>query len=166
MALSASLPQINLGVQGETQVGHHTLIEKTIVGRDPKCPSARRLRMVREDTGTPTEGSTCAWMAADEADGSQDQVRSTEIGDPRNTRTPILNFHSFPITSAALDASIWSGTTHEETGLQWNETRLSLATNPDSISAVTTIVFVCGDPVVNASILPLLYSDTPLPQLM
>ncbi|GFV21022.1 uncharacterized protein TNCV_2280651 [Trichonephila clavipes] len=29
-----------------------------------------------------------------------------------------------------------------------------------------TIVFVCGDPVVNASILPLLYSDTPLPQLV
>ncbi|GFU94930.1 hypothetical protein TNCV_1413101 [Trichonephila clavipes] len=65
----ASLPQINLGVQGETQVGHHTVIEKTIVGRDPKCPSTSRLRMVREDTGTPTEGSTCAWMAADEEDG-------------------------------------------------------------------------------------------------
>ncbi|GFU01330.1 transposable element Tcb1 transposase [Trichonephila clavipes] len=29
-----------------------------------------------------------------------------------------------------------------------------------------TIVFVCGDPVVNASILPLLYSDTPLSQLV
>ncbi|GFX11868.1 transposable element Tcb2 transposase [Trichonephila clavipes] len=41
--------------------------------------------------------------------------------------------------------------------------KLSLATNPDSISAVMTIVFVCGDPVVNASILPLLHSDTPLP---
>ncbi|GFU21699.1 transposable element Tcb1 transposase, partial [Trichonephila clavipes] len=39
---------------------------------------------------------------------------------------------------------------HEETGLQRNGTRASLATNPDSISAVMTIVFVCGDPVVNA----------------
>ncbi|GFV36124.1 hypothetical protein TNCV_4964721 [Trichonephila clavipes] len=29
-----------------------------------------------------------------------------------------------------------------------------------------TIVFVCGDPVVNALILPQLYSDTPLPQLV
>ncbi|GFW93792.1 transposable element Tcb2 transposase [Trichonephila clavipes] len=29
-----------------------------------------------------------------------------------------------------------------------------------------TIVFVCGDPVVNASILRLLYSDSPLPQLV
>ncbi|GFV46400.1 transposable element Tcb1 transposase [Trichonephila clavipes] len=29
-----------------------------------------------------------------------------------------------------------------------------------------TIAFVCGDPVVNAPILPLLYSDTPLPQLV
>ncbi|GFV63608.1 uncharacterized protein TNCV_626031 [Trichonephila clavipes] len=28
-----------------------------------------RLRMVREDTGTPNEGATCAWMAADEAVG-------------------------------------------------------------------------------------------------
>ncbi|GFV14003.1 transposable element Tcb2 transposase [Trichonephila clavipes] len=27
------------------------------------------------------------------------------------------------------------------------------------------MTIVCGDPVVNASILPLLYSDTPLPQL-
>ncbi|GFV12447.1 uncharacterized protein TNCV_1792261 [Trichonephila clavipes] len=37
--------------------------------RDPKCHSARRLRMVREDTGAPREGATCAWMAADEAVG-------------------------------------------------------------------------------------------------
>ncbi|GFY20137.1 uncharacterized protein TNCV_2148301 [Trichonephila clavipes] len=36
---------------------------------DPKCPSARRLRMVQEDTGAPSEGATCAWMAADEAVG-------------------------------------------------------------------------------------------------
>ncbi|GFV81479.1 transposable element Tcb1 transposase [Trichonephila clavipes] len=41
------------------------------------------------------------------------------------------------ISSAAL----------EETGLQRNGTRSSLATNPDSISAVMTIVFVCGDAV-------------------
>ncbi|GFY11370.1 uncharacterized protein TNCV_3182211 [Trichonephila clavipes] len=37
--------------------------------RDPKCPSARRLRKVREDTGVPNEGATCAWMVADEAVG-------------------------------------------------------------------------------------------------
>ncbi|GFU88059.1 uncharacterized protein TNCV_1336281 [Trichonephila clavipes] len=37
--------------------------------RDPKCPSARRLHMVREDTGALGEGATCAWMAADEAVG-------------------------------------------------------------------------------------------------
>ncbi|GFW98100.1 uncharacterized protein TNCV_2491561 [Trichonephila clavipes] len=37
--------------------------------RDPKCPSARRLRMVREDTGPPSESATYAWMAADEAVG-------------------------------------------------------------------------------------------------
>ncbi|GFY13129.1 histone acetyltransferase p300 [Trichonephila clavipes] len=37
--------------------------------RDSKCPSARSLRMIREDTRTPSEGATCAWMAADEAFG-------------------------------------------------------------------------------------------------
>ncbi|GFX81419.1 uncharacterized protein TNCV_142691 [Trichonephila clavipes] len=50
----------------------------------------------------------------------------------------------------------------KETGLQWNGTGSSLATNPESISALMTIEFVCGDPVVNASTLPLLYSETPL----
>ncbi|GFT06485.1 HTH_Tnp_Tc3_2 domain-containing protein [Trichonephila clavipes] len=70
-----------------------------------------------------------------------------------------------PLTPT-IDASVWSGAAHEETGLQRNGTRWSLATNPDSISAVMTIVFVCGDPVVNASILSLLYSDTPLPHLV
>ncbi|GFV44659.1 uncharacterized protein TNCV_212131 [Trichonephila clavipes] len=48
-----------VGVKGRTRNRH----------RDPKCPSARRLRMVREDTGTPFEGATCAWMAADEEVG-------------------------------------------------------------------------------------------------
>ncbi|GFV50108.1 uncharacterized protein TNCV_3646101 [Trichonephila clavipes] len=49
-----------VGVKGSPRNGH----------RDPKCPSTRRLRMVREDTGAPSEGATCAWMAADEATGS------------------------------------------------------------------------------------------------
>ncbi|GFW67695.1 HTH_Tnp_Tc3_2 domain-containing protein [Trichonephila clavipes] len=63
-------------------------------------------------------------------------------------------------------ASVWSGASHEETGLQRNGTRSSLARNLDLISAVMAIVFVCGDPVVNVSILSLLYSDTPLQQLV
>ncbi|GFW85004.1 uncharacterized protein TNCV_1612531 [Trichonephila clavipes] len=66
--------------------------------------------------------------------------------------------------SPPINASTLSGAAHEETGLQWNETRSTLATNIDSISLVMPIVFVCGDPVVNASILHLLYSDIPLPQ--
>ncbi|GFU63664.1 HTH_Tnp_Tc3_2 domain-containing protein [Trichonephila clavipes] len=41
-----------------------------------------------------------------------------------------------------IDASVWRGAAHEETGLQRNGTRSSLATNPDSISAVMIIVFV------------------------
>ncbi|GFU47498.1 retrovirus-related Pol polyprotein from transposon 17.6 [Trichonephila clavipes] len=60
---------------------------------------------------------------------------------------------------------ILSGDAHEETGLQRSGTRSSLATNPDSISSVMTIVFMCRDPVLNASILLLLYRDTPLPHL-
>ncbi|GFU84275.1 uncharacterized protein TNCV_2161761 [Trichonephila clavipes] len=35
----------------------------------PICLSARRLHMVREDTGAPSESATCAWITADEAVG-------------------------------------------------------------------------------------------------
>ncbi|GFT08410.1 uncharacterized protein TNCV_2751401 [Trichonephila clavipes] len=38
-----------VGVKGSTRNGC----------RDPKCPSARHLRMVRKDTGFPNEGATC-----------------------------------------------------------------------------------------------------------
>ncbi|GFX38768.1 uncharacterized protein TNCV_4748381 [Trichonephila clavipes] len=48
-----------VGIKGSTRNGR----------RDPKCPSARHLRMVREDTGASSEDATCAWMAADEAVG-------------------------------------------------------------------------------------------------
>ncbi|GFU90651.1 uncharacterized protein TNCV_2092481 [Trichonephila clavipes] len=48
-----------VGVKGSTRNGR----------RDPKCPSVRCLRMVREDTGAPSEGATCAWTEADEAVG-------------------------------------------------------------------------------------------------
>ncbi|GFS93044.1 uncharacterized protein TNCV_532471 [Trichonephila clavipes] len=48
-----------VGVKGSTRNGC----------RDPKCSSARRLRMVRENTGASKEGATCAWMGADEEDG-------------------------------------------------------------------------------------------------
>ncbi|GFX78184.1 uncharacterized protein TNCV_5135311 [Trichonephila clavipes] len=41
-----------VGVKGSTRNGH----------RDPKCPSVRHLRMVREDIGASKEGATCAWM--------------------------------------------------------------------------------------------------------
>ncbi|GFY36424.1 uncharacterized protein TNCV_3451291 [Trichonephila clavipes] len=48
-----------VGVKGSTRNGR----------RDPKCPSVRRLRIVREYTRALSEGATCAWMAADEAVG-------------------------------------------------------------------------------------------------
>ncbi|GFV40948.1 hypothetical protein TNCV_2665391 [Trichonephila clavipes] len=41
-----------------------------------------------------------------------------------------------PSTPPSIDASVWSGATYEETGLQRNGARLSLATSPDSISEV------------------------------
>ncbi|GFV47770.1 transposable element Tcb2 transposase [Trichonephila clavipes] len=44
-----------------------------------------------------------------------------------------------------IDASIWSGATHDETGLQRNGTKSSLATNPDSVLAYTvTPVLIRG----------------------
>ncbi|GFT23359.1 uncharacterized protein TNCV_2016441 [Trichonephila clavipes] len=48
-----------VGVKGSTRNGR----------RDPKCPSARCLRMVPEDTGAPNEDATSAWIAVDEAVG-------------------------------------------------------------------------------------------------
>ncbi|GFU33425.1 uncharacterized protein TNCV_4362451 [Trichonephila clavipes] len=48
-----------VGVKGSTRNGR----------RNPKCPSARCLRMIREDRGDPSEGAPCSWMAADEAVG-------------------------------------------------------------------------------------------------
>ncbi|GFV09777.1 uncharacterized protein TNCV_2598321 [Trichonephila clavipes] len=48
-----------VGVKGSSRNGRHF----------PTCPSARHFRMVREDTGSPTEDTICAWMAADEAVG-------------------------------------------------------------------------------------------------
>ncbi|GFX28213.1 uncharacterized protein TNCV_15521 [Trichonephila clavipes] len=48
-----------MSVKGSTRNGR----------RDPKCPSARCLRMVREDTGAPNESATFAWKAADKVVG-------------------------------------------------------------------------------------------------
>ncbi|GFW82049.1 uncharacterized protein TNCV_771781 [Trichonephila clavipes] len=45
-----------VGVKGSTRNGR----------RDSKCPSARHIRMVREDKGAFSEGSTFSKMAADE----------------------------------------------------------------------------------------------------
>ncbi|GFW15865.1 uncharacterized protein TNCV_4431391 [Trichonephila clavipes] len=48
-----------MGVKRSTRNGHH----------DPKCPSAKRLRIVREDTWAYSEDATSNWMAAYEAVG-------------------------------------------------------------------------------------------------
>ncbi|GFV75670.1 uncharacterized protein TNCV_2241191 [Trichonephila clavipes] len=47
--------------------------------------------------------------------------------------------------SPPIDASVWSGDPQKETGLQRNGTGSTSAMNPESISAVMTIVFVCGN---------------------
>ncbi|GFW62415.1 hypothetical protein TNCV_290891 [Trichonephila clavipes] len=36
-------------------------------GSDPKCPSARHLRIFQEDIVGPTERANCTWMTADQA---------------------------------------------------------------------------------------------------
>ncbi|GFX11849.1 HTH_Tnp_Tc3_2 domain-containing protein [Trichonephila clavipes] len=93
-----------------------------------------------------------------------------ELGAPvssRTTRRHLVEGHLgsrrplcvLPLTPTH-DVSAWSGAEHEDTGLQRNGTRSSLETNPDSISAVMTIVFVCGDPVVKASVLCLCFTVT------
>ncbi|GFX72412.1 uncharacterized protein TNCV_1253661 [Trichonephila clavipes] len=68
--------------------------------RDPKFPSARRLRRVREDTGAPNEGATCAWMAADEAvDCTRAFLmmwRSTRQLDCRGHSEPGLHVNDIP----------------------------------------------------------------------
>ncbi|GFX31543.1 uncharacterized protein TNCV_687911 [Trichonephila clavipes] len=46
-----------VGVKGSTRNGR----------RDPKCPSVRNLRLVREDTRS--DGVICAWMTTDEVVG-------------------------------------------------------------------------------------------------
>ncbi|GFV92696.1 uncharacterized protein TNCV_1375461 [Trichonephila clavipes] len=70
--------ETNQGIGQFSHARHHSKRRRRWVGvkgstfnecGDPKCPSARRLRMVREDTGAPSEGATFAWMAADEVVG-------------------------------------------------------------------------------------------------
>ncbi|GFS53455.1 uncharacterized protein TNCV_4935371 [Trichonephila clavipes] len=48
-----------VGVKSSARNGH----------RDPKYPSPRQRPMVREDTGGPREGATCAWLPGYEAVG-------------------------------------------------------------------------------------------------
>ncbi|GFV53428.1 transposable element Tcb2 transposase [Trichonephila clavipes] len=71
-----------------------------------------------------------------------------------------------PVTSTHRRLRLeWCRARENWTATEWDQV-IFIQTNPDSTSAVMTIVFVCGDPVVNALILPLLYRDTPLPQLL
>ena len=44
--------------------------------RDTRCLSARRLAMVREDTGARSEGAACVWIADNEAVGSKCACRT------------------------------------------------------------------------------------------
>ncbi|GFY29315.1 uncharacterized protein TNCV_4724431 [Trichonephila clavipes] len=79
--IAGNCPPYHLTSCGKVQfphAQHHSKQRRRWVGakfstrngrRDPKCPSAGRLRMFREDTGAPTGGATCAWMVADEAVG-------------------------------------------------------------------------------------------------
>ncbi|GFV62503.1 HTH_Tnp_Tc3_2 domain-containing protein [Trichonephila clavipes] len=70
------------------------------------------------------------------------RVRTTASSTAIQAQRPL---RVLPLT-LFIDASAWSGAAHEENGLQRNGTRSYLAMNPCLISAVITIVFVCGDP--------------------
>ncbi|GFX03765.1 transposable element Tcb2 transposase [Trichonephila clavipes] len=58
----------------------------------------------------------------------------------------------------------WCRARKNWTAAKWNQVVLSDESRYNL--AVMIIVFVCGDLMVNASMLPLLYNDTPLPQLV
>ncbi|PRD31920.1 UNVERIFIED_CONTAM: hypothetical protein NCL1_22034 [Trichonephila clavipes] len=80
---------------------HHTKRRRRWVGvkgstlngrRDPKCPSARCLRMVREDTGAPNEGATCTRAFLTKLRSSQRLVHRRRPG-PRLRINDISRIH-------------------------------------------------------------------------
>ncbi|GFW51002.1 hypothetical protein TNCV_3592841 [Trichonephila clavipes] len=74
----AERPPVDVVVRrgkGGMPAQHHSKPRRRWVGvtrngrRVPKCSSARRFWIFREDTGAPSKGATFAWMTTDEADG-------------------------------------------------------------------------------------------------
>ncbi|GFW60905.1 uncharacterized protein TNCV_4871161 [Trichonephila clavipes] len=96
--------------------------------RDPICPSARRLRMVREDTGVSHEGATSAWMAADEAVGCtrafltmwRSSRRLTHVKWAQNEIAVVPDFHKRILFSD--EAHFWlNGYVNKQNCRIWSE---------------------------------------------
>ncbi|GFV78558.1 transposable element Tcb1 transposase [Trichonephila clavipes] len=154
-----------LRIAGRWRLTSFSMEYKTGLGRPRQTSHREDRHIVRNARVQPTASSAAiqAQVAPSlEAPVSSRTIRRHPAEGHLGSRLPLRVLRC---VVPLFDASVWSSTTHEKTGLTRNGSRSSLATNPDSISAVMTIVLVCGDPAVNASILPLLYSNTPLPQL-
>ncbi|GFU40045.1 uncharacterized protein TNCV_3348061 [Trichonephila clavipes] len=102
-----------VGVKGSTRHGR----------RDRKCPSAKRLHIVRENTGASSEGATCAWMAADEAAGCTRAFITTWLSSRRlgvKTSEPGLE----DVLSLVLVKVTYLGSTGPNTSSQHNQSGL------------------------------------------
>ncbi|GFW04899.1 transposable element Tcb1 transposase [Trichonephila clavipes] len=94
------------------------------------------------------------------------------LGTPRTIRMHLGSrrpLRGLPLTPTHRSLHLeWCHARGNLTAVEWNqvvfsdESRFNLSSNDNRM----TIVFVCGDTVVNAVIQPLLCSDTPLPQLV
>ncbi|GFV09987.1 transposable element Tcb1 transposase [Trichonephila clavipes] len=105
-----------------------------------------RLETKRDERSTASSAAIQTYVAPSlGAPVSSQTIRRRLAEGHLRSRHPL---HELPLKFTNRRASVRSGASHEETGLQRNGTRSSLVTNPDSISAVMAIVFVCGDPVV------------------
>ncbi|GFT84964.1 uncharacterized protein TNCV_2507721 [Trichonephila clavipes] len=95
-----------VGVKGSTRNGR----------RDPKCPTAKRLRMVRKDTGVPNEGASCVWMAAYETVGCTRAFRTMWRS---SRRLACQGFHEPGLRVNDISRIHWSNTSsqHNQSGL-------------------------------------------------
>ncbi|GFT95336.1 transposable element Tcb1 transposase [Trichonephila clavipes] len=126
-----------------------------------------------------TSGSEKCHLHEDKAQDALDRpvVKKTTTSVPVSSRTMRRRLAEEHLGSRSSLCVLPLMPTHRHLHLEWCRARgkwtaaeqnkfVFSNANPDSISAVMTIVFMCRYPVVNASILPLLYRDTPLPQLV
>ncbi|GFX95279.1 transposable element Tcb2 transposase [Trichonephila clavipes] len=144
---------------------------------------------MREMSFTRIQGSGCPRQTSDREDrhmvrnvrlqpsASSDAIKAqveSSLGTPMSSQTIRRHLDEGHLGSRHPLRLLLLTPTHQRLHLEWCCARRNwtaavwnqvvFSDESRFISAVMTIV--CGDPVVNASILPLLYSDTPLLQLV